>query len=319
MNWQAFKALYEIYETGKTRNRLTLAENAIFRYHAHQTKELLFTKNNVQISASGEKTFRLSFEKLYLERFRACQELLDTIDENTPQCRFDVDDVLILKGMKAQMENGELNDIREQIISNNETRRGVSLMFFKNEKHLESSQALERATKKILKIDGFADDRDLQYMYVLQCKNPKAIILCENLHFLRMPGKARENQIELWYAGGRNVEKLEYSDQYIRELPIYYLCDWDYDGLDIYRLVKERLPFIQLITPNGDPQSIVKTEHKSLWRDTHNPLLLSNLQSSLFNLNQIELLKSLIVHNQWIIEESNDFVGLADGISFEPI
>jgi hypothetical protein len=306
MNWQTFKALYELYETGKIRNRTTLAENAIFKYHAKQTKELLFTKRDIQFSGSGN--FKETFEKLYLDKFRTCRELLDAIDENTPQCRLDVEDILILKGIKQQMDDKELEEIREQIIAFNETRRGVSLMFFRNEKHLESSETLERAVKKILKIDHFTDERDLQYMYILQCNNPQTIVLCENLHFLRMPEKFRQHNVELWYAGGKNIEKLIYTET--RDLPIYYICDWDYDGLDIYRLVKEKIATIRLLTPDGAPKDIIKTEHKSLWSEKEHPEAISGLSHELFSPEQKQLIQQLIIDNAWIVEESNNLISL---------
>jgi len=78
------------------------------------------------------------------------------------------------------------------------------------------------------------------------------------------PYLIRSHHIELWYAGGRNVDKLKYVGN--REIPIYYLCDWDYDELDIYKSVKEKIPHIELLTPNGNPKGIVETEHKSLIR-----------------------------------------------------
>jgi hypothetical protein len=142
---------------------------------------------------------------------------------------------------------------------------------------------------------------------VLECTNPKCIVLCENIDFLKRPALARANQIELWYAGGKNVTKLDYADT--RGLPIYYSCDWDYDGLFIiYPLVKEKIPDIQLLTPNGVPKGIEETEHNSKWIIKNiDPLLLSE---------QKEILNELIQNNQWIIEESNQLLNmLTDKIS----
>lgn len=187
-------------------------------------------------------------------------------------------------------------------------RGGVFLMFFKHEKHLDSSYALERAVKNILKIGNFPDHRDFQYLYTLQCDSPRAIILCENLHFLKMPERPRKNNIELWYAGGRNIEKLKYTDH--RNLPIYYLCDWDYDGLDIFKSVKKILLDIRLLTPNGEKRDIVKTEHRSLWRQRESPQLLSGLPSELYSCDQKRLITDLIEQNAWIVEESNDLTTL---------
>jgi hypothetical protein len=309
MNWQNLRSLYELYETGRTRNKETLAANATFRYLADQTKELLFLRN--YISVIRQVSFKNTFESRYLHKYFECLKLLNDIDENIPQCRFEIDDIERLIEMKRQMDNGELEVIRRQIIESNETRRGVSLMFFKNEKHLDTSQALERAVKKILSVDAFADSRDFQYLYILQCDTPRAIVLCENLYFLKMPEKPRKNSIELWYAGGRNVEKLKYTKSY--DLPIYYLCDWDYDGLDIFKSVKALLPNIQLLTPNGGKRDIVKTEHKSLWRNREAPSLLSGLPSDLYSETQKQLIIELIIENSWIIEESNDLISLIPG------
>ena len=308
MNWQSFKSFYELFETGKTKNKPTLDQNAVFMYHAKQTKELLLTKKEILVSIAGTRTFRDTFISLYLDKYNACFELLNAIGENTPQCRFDVGDILILKEIKRQMDCGELLEIRQQIIESNETKRGVSLMFFKNEKHIDSSEALERAVKTILKIDAFADSRDFQYLYVLQCNNAKAIVLCENLYFLKMPERPRKNGIELWYAGGRNIEKLNYANS--RDLPIYYMCDWDHDGLDIYRAVRERIPQIKLLTPNGPPKDIVKTEHRSQWLQRGNPSLISKLPAELFSDEQQLLIQTLIRSNCWIIEESNNLIEL---------
>jgi hypothetical protein len=306
MNWQSFKSFHELYETGKTKSRPSLIGNAIFRYHAYQTKELLFTKKEILVK--NKTLFDQTFNNRYINKYNECLELLNSIEENTPQCRLEVNDILCLKEMKRQMDNGELEDIRGQIIDSNETRRGVSLMFFKHEKHLDASEALERAVKRILKIDAFADNRDFQYLYVLQCYNPKAIVLCENLYFLKMPDKARKKHLELWYAGGRNIEKLIYTQS--RDLPIYYLCDWDYDGLDIYSSVKEKVSNIQLLTPNGNRMNIETTEHKSLWRNRETPSLLSGLQAELYSDVQKQLIETLIIRNDWIVEESNDLVAL---------
>ncbi|WP_343700007.1 hypothetical protein [Chitinophaga sp.] len=304
MNWQSFKSLHELYKNGRTKNRTTLAEDAVFRYHTYQTKELLFTKKDILTTANGN--FRNTFENRYLDKYNECLELLIAIGEDTPQCRFELDDILRLREMKRQMDNGDLEDIRQQIKDSNETRRGVSLMFFKHEKHLDSSEALERAVRTILKIDSFSDSRDFQYLYILQCHNPKAIVLCENLYFLKMPERPRKNNIELWYAGGRNVEKLIYSQN--RNLPIYYMCDWDYDGLDIFRLVKDKIPTIQLLTPNGEPKDIIKSEHKSLWKNPEAPTLLSGLSAHLYTESQKQLIEKLIRENTWIVEESNDLM-----------
>jgi len=316
MNWQTFKSLYELYTQHKTRNRPTLISDPVFKYHILQTKELLVTRKEITLVKPA--TFTATFQKKHLANFNVCSDLLTEIGENIPQCKFEVEDILVLDEMKRQMESGVLTNIRQQIIDAHETRRGVSLMFFKNEKHLDSSEALERAVKTILQIEVFADDRDAQYLYTLQCLDPKIIVLCENLYFLKMPEKPRKHHIELWYAGGRNIDKLKYTPK--TSLPIYYLCDWDHDGLDIYKSVKTILPQITLLTPNGDAKDIAATEHKSLWRTTQTPENISGLPPDIFSGDQKKLIEKLIKDNTWIVEESNDLLKLlqVNSISNKP-
>lgn len=135
-----------------------------------------------------------------------------------------------------------------------------------NEKYLEKSDSLIRAVKQLLQIDELANDKDQQYKYVLQCPTPAKIVLCENLDLLKRPSKPRKHNIELWYAGGKNINKLNYIGPI--NLPIFYSCDWDYDGLLIYQMVKDIIPQIRLLPPTGVPKSIKATDHNSHW----NPL-----------------------------------------------
>lgn len=197
------------------------------------------------------------------------------------------------------MDNGNLLPLREQIMKKEATVRIVSLMFFKNEKYLLGMEALINAVKSLLQIEELADDKDLQYKYVLECNNPKCIVLCENIDFLKRPTLARANNVELWYAGGKNVNKLDFSDT--RGLPIYYSCDWDFDGLFIiYPLVKKKIPHIQILTPNGPPKGIDETGHNSKWGITKHDA------EFLLSSDQLCIVKELVKNNQWIIEESND-------------
>lgn len=114
--------------------------------------------------------------------------------------------------------------------------------------------------------------------------------------------------MELWFAGGYNIGMLENVDT--RNLSIYYLCDWDYDGLRIFDLVKKKIPQIELLFPNATPVSIIKSEHDSHWKNSHIPHELSNLNKDLFDSQERQLIELLISSNSWIVEESNDIAEL---------
>ncbi|MEO7283482.1 MAG: hypothetical protein ABIW77_07820, partial [Gelidibacter sp.] len=65
----------------------------------------------------------------------------------------------------------------------------------------------------------------------------------------------------------------------------------------------EKIPTIQLLTPNGNPKGIIETEHNSKWENIKD----RNIDSQLTD-KQLRIMKELIQNNQWIIEESNDIL-----------
>lgn len=88
------------------------------------------------------------------------------------------------------------------------------------------------------------------------------------------------------------------------------MCDWDYDGLRIFDLVKKKIPQIELLFPNATPVSIIKSEHDSHWKNSHIPHELSNLNKDLFDSPERQLIELLISSDSWIVEESNDIAEL---------
>lgn len=244
------------------------------------------------------------YERDYLLKYEHYESFLIETQLLKAHLRYEEKDIEILIGIKEDMDNGNLEPLREQIIKNEATVRIVSLMFFKNEKYLLGKNSLIDAVKKLLQIEELADDKDLQYKYVLECNNRKHIVLCENIDFLKRLNLARANNIELWYVGGKNVNKLDFAST--RGLPIYYSCDWDFDGLFIiYPLIKEKIPSIQLLTPNGSPKGIIESEHNSKWTE-----IKSRNIDSLLTSNQLTILNKIVQENQWIIEESNNLIDM---------
>lgn len=293
MNWIELRALNNLYSNGEVKINDTLAKSGEINYLVNSLRILDRTHNKLFVLEG----FVEIYEKDYLEKYHRYEAFLSDNGLLKPQLRFEESDIQLLIGIKEDMSNGNLEPLREQIIKNEATVRIVSLMFFKNEKYLLGKKALIDAVKSLLDIEELADDKDLQYKYVLECKDPKCIVLCENIDFLKRPTLARANNIELWYAGGMNVNKLDFSDT--RGIRIYYSCDWDYHGLFIiYPLVKEKIPNIELLTPNGTPKGIIETEHNSKWENIKDRQI-----EYLLTADQLNLMNDLIKSNQWIIEE----------------
>ena len=304
MNWIALKSLNEVYESGKTRIKETLKKSSKIQ-HLLDTRELVEV-GKFYYAGNGFSDYYLKYHQL---NFISYSDFLARNNFLKPQTRFEEADIKVLIGIEERMANGDLIPIRDQMIQAEESVRGVSSMFFRNEKYLLGKTSLIEAVKQLLGIKELADDKEQQYMYRLECHKPEMIVLCENLNFLNKPTAPRKNNIELWYAGGKNIKKLEFSDT--RDLPIYYSCDWDYDGLLIFGMVEEKIPGIKLLFPNADSKDITISDHDSHWQNCSNPDLLSNLDQSLFNEKEKDLIKSLIVKNHWITEEDNDLIGMA--------
>lgn len=305
MNWIELRALNNLYKNGEVKLNDTLAKSGEINYLTNSLR-IIDRSYNKLYSLGG---YTEIYEKEYLEKYNCYENFLLENGLLRHQIRFEENDIKTLMNIQCWKKEGTLEELRKQIIASDESLRGISLMFFKNDKYLDNKSSLVDALKKILEVEHFSNDRDQQYIYKLECHNPKVIVLCENLDFLTKPNKPRQHGIELWYAGGKNVSKLDYADT--RGLPIYYSCDWDFDGLFIiYPLVKKKIPSIQLLTPNGSPRGIEETEHNSRWgngKDRNIDCILTNQQQ--------HIVRGLIYNNQWIIEESNDLLDMLEILS----
>jgi hypothetical protein len=301
MNWTELKALEQLYHNEPVKKNQTLTASGEIAYLIDPLQLVLDQSKNL-IAQDGYQAF---YEKHYQHNFENYQTFLTGNGLLKTQTRFEEKDIQTLIRIKASKEAGDIDELRKQLIDFDESVRGVSQMFFRNDKYLDTRPSLVDALKSILEITHFSNEKDQQYIYKLECHDPQRIVLCENLDFLTKPNKPRKYQIELWYAGGKNITKLQYSKT--RDLPIYYSCDWDYDGLFIiYPLVKEKIPSIELLTPNGSPKNITDTNHQSKWQGQVKRDELA--QRNLFTAAQLTLIDQLIAQDQWIIEESNDLL-----------
>lgn len=161
-----------------------------------------------------------------------------------------------------QIENVEahysIGDLDNLILIDNEKPDNLTLQeilakYFKSSKHTQTNSNLANAIKTILKKDEFAEgSKDQQFISILYPKGEtRFIILCENKNRLR---NARHNSIEFWYAGGHNTNQLQYIPK--PSQPIFYLFDWDFDGLNIYIHIKQN--YFPTLT------SFIPTNYKSL-------------------------------------------------------
>jgi hypothetical protein len=177
---------------------------------------------------------------------------------------------------------------------NDLTLKEVSSRYFSDAKTVKEGSNLYKVICKLLGREDFAKGE--QFMRVLHCTqgSPQYIVLCENENQLY---KQRKPHIEIWVAGGYNLPKLDFLPQ--PTCPIFYLGDFDQDGMDIFLKAQQYLPQIQLLVPQNYQQlakSISQTQHRSTWKQ--------NFPFHLFSAKAQEVLQFLVQSQQWIEEES---------------
>ena len=141
--------------------------------------------------------------------------------------------------------------------------------YFNSSKHTKKDSNLASAIKAVLGINYFIeDDKDQQFLSILFPKNAtRFIFLCENNDRLRNP---RHEYIEFWYVGGNNINQIQFIP--LTTVPIFYLCDLDFDGLNIYNNIKKKyLRMLKLFIPKNFEQLMIKQtevkEHRSIWKN----------------------------------------------------
>lgn len=93
-------------------------------------------------------------------------------------------------------------------------------------------------------------------------------------------------------------------------LPLYYSCDWDYDGLKIYERLQDRFArkskSITLLYPSPIlRKSVDSPEHNSRWKHDQ-PF--SGLIRSAYSQEAISLIQDLIAQDEWVEEETCELI-----------
>lgn len=307
LTWRHLKALNQLYVDKRTDAKIT--DNGYIANVLMTQKRLLkFKSGNNKILEATSKYFAF-YEENFKQDFEQYAQFLQTANlEADARRKYSEDDIKTLMF---------ISDYKEELRKTLTTIRTFSAEVFKNygSKYLDNKPGLKNAVCKILAIDDFPDKdpKSHQWRLVVDCLNPIAIILCENIAHLRTPWKSREASLELWYVGGNNIGIIDFISPDKLKLPIYYSCDWDYHGLSIYTRIKEKLwqinTDIEILIPTNY-ESALPTDsphHDSKWDYKKE---LSGLNIADFSPHSLHLIKRLIDDDKWIEEESFDLVSI---------
>src|SRR5690606_22319319 len=254
LEWRHLKGLHELYTDKQT--RLKIYSNDYINQVLIKQKKLIRYKMGSRTILEAAPSFKIYFEKEFLAYYQYYNNFFIEADlENNARKTFTEED---LKGLIFVYYN------KEELRSKLTTEHKFSAEVFKkqNSKYMSGKPSLRNQILKILGITAFPDKeaKDNTWRIVCDCPDPRVIVLCENLDCLKVPVEYKANNIELWYVGGNNTAPLLDISKEKLQLPIFYLCDWDYAGLSIYsrvrRIMSEKGVQIALVRPAAGTKTL---------------------------------------------------------------
>ncbi|MEQ3498356.1 hypothetical protein ABMY20_01205 [Tenacibaculum sp. SSH1-16] len=306
IEWRYLKGLNQLYEKKKTRLKI-LNDDFIYQVLYRQKKLMKYQVGNHDILVPTLR-YNTFYEQHFKEVFEYYNIFFDLsgIDNNAHK-RYDKSDLESLIFIFNNKEKLSKNLTTEYTFSNRVFKR-------KGAKYLSNKPGLKKDVLKLLEIDEFPekDPRNNLWRIVVDCTNPKVIVICENIACLKVPIEYKKRGIELWYVGGNNTKPL--LDLPLEKLthPVFYFCDWDYHGLKIFsrikNIFKSKKAEIGLLEPKdlNDTLPVNSPHHNSKWKREK----LSSLNEEDFTDTQIEIINNLIDNNEWVEEESMDLIAL---------
>lgn len=308
--WPHYRALRQLYTDGST--NLAIANNPFIKQRLISGKKWIQPKlraaEGYEIPNHMRSQYNAWYEGNYKERINQYQQFFtdhDVPDEGThPYRSEDIDSLMAIATLKDDI----LQDFDTYALGS------FSNQFFKNKgsKYLGGHPSLLKAVKIILKTDRKfpgEDSKDNQWRLAIECDDADVLVLCENYYFLRLPETARKLRVDLWSIGGNNVPAIDRIPNHKIQLPLYYSCDWDQDGLEIYSRIKEKLKLkgfgIQLLYPSALIDKYLPVNSPNHFSEWETNKIHCGLNLNDFSAEDKKLIQQLIRTNQWIEEESN--------------
>lgn len=300
LGWPVLKALHAIYTKGSTSARVQ--DDDFIRFLLDRPGLIGHKRGKLKVLVR-EDGFDDFYEQHYLQNYLHYTAFLEKAGIATDARKtFTEDDIQTLMLI---YEN------RKELATKLVNVEDFSSKIFEKQgsKYLKKKDSVRNAVLKILGETDFPQSsRDLQWRLVVDHTHPDAVILCENRSFLKQTWLAAELTVKLWQVGGNNIRMVDDIDHLDLQRPIYYSCDWDYDGLSIFCRIKAKLALrgvnlLLLFPPPPHMRLPVDSfEHYSRW-SFDKPF--SGLPVSEFSSHERQLIIDLIAANQWIEEESN--------------
>lgn len=314
MKWKYLKALNELYDAKSRKTTIKLIEEPFIKSY------LIDDKGFIRKKPGGQKTTiwipESGFDKYYEDNYKyEFEEYRDFFKDNdiphSAKQTFIENDIKKLIFIKRE---------KEQILAKRPSEKEFLSIFFGVEAKYfsEDNISMKKAVLKILGLQEFEGDdaKKNQWRFVVDCPNAKCVVLCENKDRLNLTKRPLENLIELWHVGGNNTQPLERLEGKL-QLPIFYTCDWDYDGLQIFSRVKKIIENlggeVHLLIPPIESMrfATISKYHSSDWLYDKD---FSGLKKQDFPLLAQNIIKELIQEQKYIQEEGIDLISMVNEI-----
>ena len=306
VEWKYLIGLNQLYEKGRT--HLRIENNSFIKQVLIKQKKLIKSKMGNPKILEAKYGYKEYYEKEFQYYFDYYSNFFEKAGlENNAHKTYNEDD---LKSLAFIFYNKE--ELKKKLT----TEYTFSARVFKGKgaKYLTNKPSLLKAVLKLLDIDEFPekDPKNAQWRLVVDCEDPRLIVICENIACLKVPYEYKQNNIELWYVGGNNTSPLKDIPAHKIERPLFYFCDWDRHGLSIFSRIKgifeEKEKEITLIEPTtlDDALPVNSPHHKSKWLKKE----FSGLKRDDFPEEQQAIIMSLIQDDRWVEEESMNLIEL---------
>jgi len=302
--WHTVRAMHELRHQGKTRLKVWRDNNYVQDLLDRHLLHLKPGRGQVLMKVPG-MGFDTEFDNLLAAAHDETRQFLEAHQLLTPYVNYTLCQIQGLAGVYANAV----------IITRDElSRRDISSRHMGGSKVLKKHPALFRDTLRLLGLQELATADHIMQTAVYKTGRLRAgtVVLCENENYLKQPAKAEQAGVELWNAGGHNIKKLEQHFVPEPEVNLYYACDWDYDGLIIFRAIaagyRRQNRTIRLLTPTATPQPVDSPDHFSQWsnRFWDDDLEPDAPVKEVFTEDQLQLIRQLMGRNEWIEEEGTD-------------
>ncbi|MDB4922901.1 hypothetical protein [Mucilaginibacter sp.] len=310
IDWPVLKALHTLYSSGQTAAKVQ--GDDFIKYLLLQLQLLDRKHGKPHILVAAEQ-YAAYYQKHIAATFDYYQNFFDktalSADARKTFSQQDIQTLMFIWENRQELA-AKLTNIEDF---------SAKIFDFAGSKYLKQKGSVRNAVLQILGVTDFPQNsKEFQWRFVVDYTHPEAVILCENRSFLKQPWLASELKVKLWQVGGNNIGIINDIDHIDLQRPIYYSCDWDYDGLSIFSRIKARLQVrgagLTLLSPSSGHNRLPSGSfaHNSRWQ-MHKPL--SGLIAADFTPQQTDLIQELIHTDHWIEEESNDLAEMYRSLS----